>query len=136
MSQSIKASFQRRTRQRDAVTAVLEKAEGPLTAPEILERAQGQVGELGIATVYRAVRALTNQGILATVSLPGEPLRFELADLKHHHHFQCRACSAVYDIEGCLPGLQALLPSGFRLEGHDILLTGLCKECVNISALL
>ena len=43
---------------------------------------------LGIATVYRNIRSLTEEGELSEVKLPGENPRFELAGHQHHHHFQ------------------------------------------------
>jgi Fur family ferric uptake transcriptional regulator len=47
----------------------------------------------------------------------------------HHHHFRCRRCDRVYEIDGCPPDLRALVPRGFRLEGHDLTLFGRCPDC-------
>ena len=38
----------------------------------------------------------------------------------------------VYDIDGCVSSPASLgsnLPSGFELEGHEVVLFGVCAEC-------
>lgn len=120
---------QRNTRQRQAIEAVFEKTDRPLTPLEVLETAGKAVPRMGIATVYRALRDMVEEKILRSVDLPGQPPRYEKADLKHHHHFHCKACDKVYDLDGCLLRKDMILPEGFELQGHDITLTGLCPDC-------
>lgn len=119
----------RRTDQKAAIRAVIESAERPLTAQEICDTAQGDVPGLGIATVYRNVKSLVQKGFLHAVDLPGEPSRYELADLGHHHHFQCDDCGKVFDVHGCPGGVAALLPDGFEMNRHEIVMYGRCEAC-------
>jgi Fur family ferric uptake transcriptional regulator len=119
----------RRTQQRAAIREALAEASGPLSPLEILGAAQDRVPRLGIATVYRNVRALIADGWLREVTLPGAPSRYEPADRRHHHHFHCRSCDRVFDLADCPGTLKGLAPRGFRAEGHDILLSGLCAGC-------
>lgn len=119
----------RRTRQRVVIRSVLEAATRPLSIGEILELARKQVRGLGIATVYRTVGALLEEGFLSAVEISGEAARYELAGRGHHHHFRCRRCRRVFEVEGCLPQVQELAPAGFVVEEHEILLFGLCPEC-------
>lgn len=121
--------MQRKTRQRDAIQRALEEADRPLGPEEIQARAQKIVPRLGIATVYRTVKALTEAGTLVTVDLPGEPTRYEIAGKDHHHHFHCRACGRVFEVEGCPGDLSRLNPPGFKLEDHEVILYGLCGTC-------
>jgi Fur family transcriptional regulator, ferric uptake regulator len=129
--------MERQTRQRAAIQRVFDETNRPLDPVEVLERAQAYVPQLGIATVYRALKSLTEEGHLTTVMLPGENPRYERADLHHHHHFQCRKCQRVFDLTGC-PGdvarlssrdFRALTPTGFTLEDHEIILYGRCDAC-------
>ena len=119
----------RRTDQKAAIRTVIENAEHPLTAQEICDAAQDEVPGLGIATVYRNVKNLTAKGYLHAVDLPGEPSRYELADLEHHHHFQCDDCGRVFDVHGCPGGVAAIVPAGFQLRTHEIVMYGTCEEC-------
>lgn len=120
----------RNTRQRQAIRQVLEEADRPLGPQEILDACQAYAPGLGIATVYRTLKNLTNEGWLVSVELPGEPARYEIAGKAHHHHFRCRTCDRVYEINGCLSNLTQLTPHGFRLERHEVVLYGVCTTCV------
>ena len=122
-------AMQRQTRQRDAIRAALAAAARPLSPQELLNAARRALPALGIATVYRTVKALLAEGALHTVELPGAPARYELAGKRHHHHFHCRACDGVFEVEACPAGIRRLLPGGFRLERHEIILYGLCAGC-------
>jgi Fur family transcriptional regulator, ferric uptake regulator len=120
---------QRQTRQRQAIRQAFEQAGRPLSPQEALEAAQRDVPGLGIATVYRTIKALLDQEVLATVQLPGEPDRYELAELPHHHHFHCTACDRVFDLAGCAVRSDLRLPRGFEARSHEIIFTGLCPDC-------
>lgn len=91
--------------------------------------ARGTLPRLGIATVYRTVKAMLEDGTLRAVELPGAPARYELSGKGHHHHFHCRACDGVFEVEACPGRMSGLLPGGFRLERHEIILYGLCAGC-------
>lgn len=119
----------RDTSQRRAIVSALQAAGRPLSPKEILEGAQTQVPRLGMATVYRAIKDLIDDGELVAVDLPGEAPRYEAAGKPHHHHFQCRRCSGVYEIHGCPGHLDAMVPEGFTLEKHEVILYGVCATC-------
>lgn len=119
----------RRTKQRDAILATFDAAHGPLNAQEILKAASRKSAGLGLATVYRHVKALVESGALIEVHIPGEPPRYEPAGRGHHHHFLCTRCGRLFEVEGCPGDLSHLAPKGFTLERHDITLVGLCDVC-------
>ena len=121
--------MEKNTRQRTAIRAALALAARPLLPQEVLEAAQAQVPGMGIATVYRNLKALVDEGALRSVNLPGDSPRFETAGLHHHHHFQCQQCQKVYDVHGCPGDLAALAPPGFTVADHDLVLYGRCSDC-------
>jgi Fur family ferric uptake transcriptional regulator len=121
--------MERDTAQRRAIRDVFEGSKRPMSPREILEAAQATVPTLGIATVYRTVKGLVEEGWLVPVDLPGEPPRYELSGKKHHHHFVCDACDRVFEVEGCPGNLRAVVPSGFQLDRHEVVLYGVCATC-------
>jgi Fur family ferric uptake transcriptional regulator len=121
--------MRRKTSQREAVRAAFDRSGRPLDAHEALTLAREQHPTIGIATVYRAVSQLVDDGWLKPVELPGEPMRYELADLEHHHHFHCTACGRVFDVAGCALHHNPHVPEGFRVDSHEIILYGQCAEC-------
>jgi Fur family transcriptional regulator, ferric uptake regulator len=121
--------MERSTRQRTAIRDAIAAAGRPLLPQEVLDAAQTEVAGLGIATVYRNLKALALEGELRTVELPGENARYELVGHGHHHHFQCNACQKVFDVHACPGDLSKLAPRGFTVEDHDLTLYGKCGEC-------
>ncbi len=121
--------MQRDTRQRTAIRRVFMSVERPLTPDEVLEHGQRIVPSLGLATVYRNVKALAGEGWLSEVNLPGGGLRYELAARPHHHHFLCRSCDQAFDVHRCPDGVKELAPEGFEIEGHELILFGRCAAC-------
>jgi Fur family ferric uptake transcriptional regulator len=119
----------RKTKQRDALSDVLDRSERPLSVGELLEAASKRVDGLGVATVYRTVGALLDEGTVVAVEIAGQPVRYERSDKGHHHHFQCQKCTRVFDIAGCLDNLRKLVPAKFRIKAHDVTLYGLCARC-------
>lgn len=125
--------MERDTRQRRAIRKVLEAAGRPLSPQEILEGARRQAPTLGPATVYRTLRALADEGWLTPVTLPGEPARYEPAGKTHHHHFRCRGCDRLFEVEGCRQASVAKAPRGFVIEDHEVVWYGRCARCARVA---
>jgi Fur family transcriptional regulator, ferric uptake regulator len=121
----------RNTRQREIILETLSRAEGPLTTQGILERARVELPQLGLATVYRTVALLRDDGRILEVRLPGEEPRFEPVRQAHHHHFCCTRCHRVLELDFCPVQIPkgTLLPNGFRVQDHHLTLYGLCAAC-------
>jgi Fur family ferric uptake transcriptional regulator len=121
----------RRTKQRETILSTILAAEGPLGVAQIHDRASRELPGLGIATVYRALNLLREEGRIVAVSLPGEEQRYEAAGIGHHHHFHCSECEQVFDLEICPVGIPqgTTLPGGYTVEEHHLTLYGRCPEC-------
>jgi Fur family ferric uptake transcriptional regulator len=127
---------ERNTRQQEAVLEVLRRGREALTPAEILERARASAPTLNLSTVYRRLGALLEEEQVAIVSLPGLPTRYEAAceqahddPTHHHHHFHCTACDRVFALHACPGSMKSLVPRGFRVESHDLVLHGRCPSC-------
>ncbi|MBL8964863.1 MAG: transcriptional repressor [Phycisphaeraceae bacterium] len=121
--------MERQTRQRKAIRGALHQAGRPLSPTEIHALSRTRSRGLGMATVYRSIRLMVESGELVAVELPGEPPRYEAAGKHHHHHFHCRSCRRVYEVEGCPDDIDSLVPTGFSLEDHEVVLYGRCAAC-------
>jgi len=120
----------RRTRQREALVELLENSAGPLSVPELLEKVNAGEETVGIATIYRTLKLLTESDRIRAVTFADGTVRYERAELGHHHHFHCRSCDKVFDLEGCPFHLHAEgLPQGYVVESHEITFQGLCPNC-------
>ncbi len=121
--------MQRKTEQNKAIREVFSKSARPLSVQEVFELTKELIPSIGLATIYRNLKALVKSGWLQPVQLPGESDRYEIASSEHHHHFCCTKCNKIFDILDCPDNIERLVPEGFLLEKHDITLYGLCREC-------
>lgn len=91
---------------------------------------------ISLATVYRNLNFLVEQGLLRKFSVPGAADRFDTT-LTDHYHICCKHCGSVADIQ--LPSQDALIQSipdvgGYQIEGHDLTLWGVCPKCLDKTA--
>ena len=124
--------MQRNTNQRRAILKALETALGPLTPQEVLEQAGQEHKHLGLATVYRNLNSLSEQGDIVAVHLPNDVTRYEVSGRAHHHHFCCSKCTQVFELSQRCPVaiLEGVtLPGGFKVQGHELTLYGTCPQC-------
>jgi Fur family ferric uptake transcriptional regulator len=112
-----------------AIRESFEEARRPLSPEEALNGAQQRHPTLGIATLYRNIQTLVQEGWLQPVEVPGSSTRYEVAGKEHHHHFQCKGCGKLYDLEGCIARDKPKLPKGFRASGHELFVYGTCAAC-------
>ncbi len=125
-----------RTRQREAIEAVLLEAGRPLTRDEILALGRHKIERLGPATVDRTIRELTAGFQLVGVEFPGQPKRYELPAEKEHPHFICRVCERVYDLPQVMRLPRIKVPQGFQITGGEVIYSGSCPDCVSGEAAL
>jgi Fur family transcriptional regulator, ferric uptake regulator len=118
------------TRQKLILGELFNSALRPLTAQEVCRQAKRRLPSLGLATVYRALRQFVSEGAIRVVQIPGVPPHYESAARNHHHFFLCQGCKQLFDLVGCVRGLTTLVPDGFRVRHHEIVLYGQCADCV------
>ncbi|MDO4942065.1 MAG: Fur family transcriptional regulator [Lachnospiraceae bacterium] len=108
-----------------------------LTAEEIYEIVCKKQPEIGIATVYRTLKLLTELGLIDTLDLDDGFVRYELAGSgedghHHHHHLICISCGKVLEFkEDLMETLEGKIEmtTGFKIYDHEVKMYGYCKEC-------
>jgi Fur family transcriptional regulator, ferric uptake regulator len=123
----------RATRQRAAVSALLDRLDDFRSAQEIHEELRRSGDGIGLTTVYRTLQTLADGGevdVLRTGS--GEAVYRRCASVEHHHHLVCRRCGHTVEIEG--PAVETWAQKvaethGFVELSHTAEVFGLCKDC-------
>lgn len=125
--------MQRMTRQRSAVTEVLDETEEFRSAQQLHDLLRERGETIGLATVYRTLQALADAGTVDVLrTAEGENLYRRCETDHHHHHIVCRECGYTVEIDG--PGVEAWAGEvgakhGFTSIEHVVEIFGLCAEC-------
>ena len=117
------------TEQREVIVSILKETDRPLTREEILELGRSHLPRLGIATVNRAIREMTENFEIVGIEYPGQPRRYELPVGREHPHFICRTCDRVFDLPTSMELPPVKVPHGFVVTGGEIVYSGTCAEC-------
>jgi len=115
----------RMTKQKQAIYHnVMNRCDHP-TAQEVHE-ALASLG-IGLATVYRNLAMLANDGVISTVEHEGE-LRYDCNN-RAHGHATCSVCGRLWDIP--LPDTNAPVSvTGLAdVKGVELTLRGVCTAC-------
>jgi|SRR5579884_82878 len=145
MQKRLAAAGYKMTEPRRRVFEALRAAGEPRTAQELAAAAGTSV-----ASTYRVLGLLVALGVAGEVEDVAEPgggaewsgaaagvenrvRRYALCTAEgHHHHFICRSCHAVLEVE-CEALERALAAlgaeTGLAIERHDVTLRGQCPRC-------
>ncbi len=90
---------------------------------------------IGIATVYRTLSLLEENGLVSSISLGVQGKKFEIANKPHHDHLICEGCGEIIEFEN--PKIEKLQEevakeNGFLLTNHLMQLYGLCQKCQTV----
>jgi Fur family ferric uptake transcriptional regulator len=109
-----------------------KSGERHLSAEDIYRSLLNDKIDIGLATVYRVLTQFEQAGILARSQFDGGKSLFELNDGDHHDHLICTHCGKVTefaDEEIEKRQHKIARANGYRLESHDMVLYGVCKDC-------
>ena len=126
----LRAAGLRVTPRRVAILDALVALGGHPTADEVAA-ALGESGSpLPRASLYHALGAMADAGVLLVADAGPGRARFEVAG-DWHHHLVCRACGSIVDVPcatGERPCLEAALP-GAIVDEAQVVFRGLCPAC-------
>lgn len=130
----LKANSLKFTTQREAILSTLYNNPQHFTSENLylLVKQKHPKLNIGIATVYRTLSLLEENGIVSTISLGTQGKKFEIANKPHHDHLICSSCGKIVEFENeQIETLQHQIAreNGFVLTDHLMQLYGICPEC-------
>ena len=117
------------TQQRSSILRTLEELGRPVTPQELLYAASAESPGLGLATVYRVLKKQVETGAVRKIEVAGVPPHYEIERHTHHHFFVCEECLKMFYLDGCLGGFKKMLPPGFTMNSHEVIIYGICADC-------
>ena len=124
-------AVRRNTEQKRLIMETLTALGGHAAAGEIFEELKKTHPNVGRATVFRVLSALSEDGIIQRILVAGGNDRFDVT-VKPHCHILCRKCGRLADVwlkdDMNIPA-QILSSSGYSVENVHLEFTGLCSRC-------
>jgi Fur family transcriptional regulator, ferric uptake regulator len=122
----------RATRQRAAISRLLETREDFRSAQELHEELRQRGENIGLTTVYRALQSMSAAGLIDTLRTDTGESIYRRCSAHHHHHLVCRGCGSTVEIGDCeieTWAAQAAAEHGFSDISHTIEIFGTCSQC-------
>jgi len=116
-----------------AVLDVIKEAHNHPTASDIYEAVRERRPRMGLASVYRILHALVEQGCIKEIRHRDETCRYD-ARIDRHDHAVCTACGRLIDVQLGVSVPQEHLESaaksvGMTFNSYELRLYGLCSVC-------
>lgn len=130
-SAALRAAGYRVTPQRLMIHSTLVELGRHVGAEELLGEVERRLPNVSLPTVYSALGALEDAGLVRRVSAGQGPALYDPRPADHHH-LVCRRCGAVEDLDAdvSLAGaLAAASRHGFTPDGAEVVVRGLCGGC-------
>ena len=122
----------RTTRQRTAVTRLLDDVDDFRSAQEIHEQLRRNGEGIGLTTVYRTLQTLADAGEIDMLRTDTGEAVYRRCSAHHHHHLVCRHCGRTVEVEGPTVELWAekvAAEHGFTDISHTVEIFGTCSPC-------
>jgi len=122
----------RATKQRAAISALLENVDEFRSAQELHDQLRRRGENIGLTTVYRTLQAMAGSGLVDTLRTDTGESVYRRCSAHHHHHLVCRACGSTVEVEGAAAetwAAEVAREHGFTDVSHTIEIFGLCGDC-------
>jgi len=119
------------THQREVILETLKAVKTHPTADELYDMVRRQLPRISLATVYRNLEWMSEQGIVKKIEVGGRQKRFD-GNIMPHYHIRCVECGKVDDVECDFLVAANQIPdtiNGYRVLGHSMELQGICPDC-------
>lgn len=122
----------RRTRQREAVAALLQDRADFRTAQQIHADLRDAGAGVGLTTVYRTLAVMAESGEVDMLLGEDGEARYRACSAGHHHHLVCRSCGFTVEVTAAPVERWARRMAddhGFTDLTHTVEVVGLCPDC-------
>ena len=127
----LKSVSMKPTKKRIMILESVRTSPSPVTAEDIYEKLSQSL-DISLSTVYRALNAMSDKGIIIKSVRQDGKTYFHFNDHQHKHELICSVCHRSVDVEDC-PfdeiSRKIAQKTGFVITGHNMEFTGICPNC-------
>ena len=118
------------SKQREMILEYLKATKAHPTPEQIFDDLREAHPELGIATVYRNLKALHAQGLIKKLNVGEVADRYD-ADISNHYHFLCESCGDVSDLYEDDLDIVFKTDKKMKIKSHELYVYGICTKCTS-----
>ncbi|MCL2381423.1 MAG: transcriptional repressor [Treponema sp.] len=125
----------RQSKKRDALLELVRSSKVHPTAQWVHRRLKQQFPELSLGTVYRNIKVLLEEGVLASAGVVHGKEHFD-GKIDPHPHAVCKRCGLILDlaVEEVSAHVPVTIP-GFAVDARNTVFYGFCAKCKETTAL-
>ena len=119
------------SKQRELILQTLRENMIHPTAEQLFKLVKIKDPAVSLATIYRNLKLLTENGIVRKIDGLEETSHFD-HNLAPHHHFICKKCKKIYDVYQNIELNETdeiLKKQGLAVDEYEISFRGICSEC-------
>lgn len=119
----------RYSKQREVILEDVQNRYDHPTAYDIYETVKTVIPDISLATVYRNLKQLSENGLVNQVEVANDNDRFD-STLDTHAHFVCSCCKECTDVpKMSSKEVMKYLDKNFVIESINIVIKGICDKC-------
>lgn len=121
----------RRTRSQNQIFELIKRLKDAVSAQDLYIQLRQEKSSIGLATVYRALDSLKQEGVIQVRTLPNGESLYSLVQVDTHH-LTCVRCGHSIEMAECpIHGLETHLTEShqFQVFYHTLEFFGLCERC-------
>lgn len=123
-----------RTRSQTQIFELIKQQKDAVSAQDLYIQLRQKKSSIGLATVYRALESLKQEGVIQVRTLSGGGSLYSLAQVDTHH-LTCVRCGHSTKMAECpVHGLETHLSEShhFQIFYHTLEFFGLCEQCQSL----
>lgn len=117
------------SKNQDEMIRVLTESGRHMTAEELFMECKSRKISISLATIYRNLGILVEQGALRKISIAGESDRYDF-NLSNHDHIICEKCKQVRDIQLGDFTRQIEEKLGSSILSYELNIRYICPDCM------
>jgi Fur family peroxide stress response transcriptional regulator len=100
------------------------------TVDRIYTDLQRDISTLSRTTVYNTLRILLEAGLVRTITIEDNEVRYDI-EVKDHGHFKCESCGTIYNFSVDMDSLTSKDLSRFMINDRSVYFKGICPSCLS-----
>jgi Fur family transcriptional regulator, peroxide stress response regulator len=116
--------------QRLKILEYLRLHTGHPTVEEIFNYLSPDIPSLSKATVYNTLHTFSETGVVRTVHIDGDEMRYDII-LSNHGHFKCDVCGRITNFAIDIDRVPTGDLARFKIKDKNVYFNGICPDCQN-----